>query len=98
MRIDAALAERLQPDAGHEAAARVAPALDLEILVIDVEGRGPSPATRMPSSLPVAQAARPRGCSGCLASRVAGFLLVEDQADDVVRALLVERLLQAADR
>ena len=40
VRVDAARAERLQADAGQEALAGVAPALDLEVLVVDVQRAG----------------------------------------------------------
>ena len=37
MRIDAALAERLQADAGHEPFAREAPAFDVEFLMVNIQ-------------------------------------------------------------
>ena len=56
VRIDAALAERLQADAGQEALAREALALDLEVLVIDVQAAG-RVLGQHAVGLPVAQAA-----------------------------------------
>ena len=67
-------------------------ALDLEVLVVDVERLG-GIADQHVVGLPVAQEGGGAGVA-VLAVAVAGLLLVEDEADDVVGAAVVEGLLQ----
>ena len=74
--IDAAGAERLQADAGQEAAARVAAALDLEVLVVDVQRPG-GVLHQNVVALPVAQEAGGAGVA-VLGLVVARLFLVED--------------------
>ncbi len=92
--IDAALAERLQADASHEALASIAVALDLEILVVDIERTG-RVLGQDAVVLPVAQkAGGPR--VAVVVVVVGGLFLVEDQPDDVVWAAVVKGLLEVA--
>ena len=92
VREDLPLAERLQPDPGEEPAAGVASPLDLEGLLVDVEG-GWSSSRRMPSRRQSLQESRGPGVA-VWARCVAGFLAVQLQADDVVRAGVVEPVLE----
>src|SRR5262249_9015467 len=92
VRVNASRSERLQTHAGHEAAPRVALALNLELLVINVQS--PRRILHQPAfALPLAE-----GVGGARVAvvglGVAGQFLVEDQADNVVRAAIVESLLQ----
>ncbi len=92
MGIDAALAEFFQADAGHEPLARVALRLDLEFLAVDVERTG-----RVLSENAVARPiAQRHGGAGItvIVRGIGGRFLVENQANHVIRAAVVERLLQ----
>ena len=93
MRIDAAFAEFLQADAGHEAAARVPFAVDFEFLLIDVQAAG-GILSKNAVGDPVAQRLTGPGVAIVVAG-VGGGFLAEDQAHDIVRTAVVERLLQA---
>ena len=77
VRIDAAGAERFQADAGQEAAARVAAALDLEVLVVDVQAAGGVLHENV-VALPVAQEAGGAGVA-VLGLGVGRLFLVEDR-------------------
>ncbi len=92
VRVDAAGPKRLQPDAGQEAAPRVAAALDLVFLGANVERLG-GIADEDVVGDPVAEEAG--GAAVAVAAVViARLFLVEDEADDVMGAALVEGLLQ----
>jgi uncharacterized RDD family membrane protein YckC len=92
VRVDAALAEGLEAHARHEAAAGVALALDLEVLVVGVQGAGRVLDDDV-LALPVAQEGGGAGVA-IAGLVVAGLFLVEVEADDVVGAALVEGVLQ----
>src|SRR5208283_3864220 len=84
--------ERLQANSRQEATAGDAQALDLELLVVDVQAAG-GVVQENAVLLPVAQAAGGARVA-VIAVGVGSRFLVQDQADNVVRAAVVELLLQ----
>src|SRR5262245_18454414 len=92
MGINLALAEPLQSNSCQETPARMALAFDLELLMIDVQA---SSGVLFENAvlLPIAQMARGTGIA-VGRFRIARFFLVENEANDVMRAALVERLLE----
>ena len=88
---DAARAERLQPDAGHEPLAGQPPALGLELLLVDVERPRPVLHQHVLAE-PLAQGVR-RARVAVVGLGVGRGLALQDEADDVVRTSGEEALL-----
>src|SRR5262245_10732501 len=93
MRVNSAFAKPLETDPGHEASSHPGTPRMIENLVIDVEcrvGLGNQQALTAPVSQ---KSGGPRVAVADLV--VAGFLAIENQADDVRRVLLIEPLLES---
>lgn len=92
VRVDAPLAERFQPHPRQETLAHMLPPFHLINLFIDIQCRG-AIALENVVGQPIAQEG---GAARVAVVRfgVAGQLAVENQADDIERAIIVELVLQ----